>query len=305
MAERKAHARKIVDHIEKEVGLLKLFAGLDLKAAAGYAGAVSKRLASATQGYTRAVSGGAALDAENPPATPQKSVERVRRLWPAPDRLVYGAPMTVKKRFFARADGDGCQGAVRERAAAALGCATIKVATQTHSATCLPVTDPAQDTGEQEADALVTTLPGVGLGVLTADCVPALMWGERPCGTRVVAAAHAGWRGALDGVLESALAAMGARDVRASIGPCITQESYAVSPGFEAPFLAEDPACEKFFAAGRFDLPGYAAFRLARAGVERVCRASADNTFARPDAYYSYRRGARDGRNLSAICIAG
>jgi YfiH family protein len=162
---------------------------------------------------------------------------------------------------------------------------------------------------------MVTAVPGMALGILTADCAPILLADER---ARIVGAAHAGWKGALGGVVESVLTAMerlGAQRsrIKAAIGPCIAQANYEVGPEFRARFLKEDARHESFFvAAGRtdhfhFDLPGFAAGRLASGGVEdvRVLRLC---TYANADNFYSYRRathrGETDyGREISVIML--
>lgn len=169
-----------------------------------------------------------------------------------------------------------------------------------------------------QADAQVTDRPGVVIGILTADCVPVLFAGTAADGRKVVGAAHAGWKGALAGVLESTMASMeklgASRDgICAAIGPCIGQDSYEVGPEFSAPFLAQDPANERFFRPGRreghpmFDIAGYVESRLGAAGIGAVGRIAAD-TCAEPEQFFSYRRkthaGEPDyGRQLSAITI--
>lgn len=160
-----------------------------------------------------------------------------------------------------------------------------------------------------EADGMVSDRPGLLLGIVTADCAPVLL--ADPV-AEVIGAAHAGWRGALGGVLESTLEAMialGARlaDIRAAIGPAIAQPSYEVDDAFRAAFTDED---ERFFAGGRpghwqFDLPAYVARRLGTAGVERI-EDLAQDTYAQPDRFHSYRRATHrgektDGRQLSVI----
>jgi YfiH family protein len=168
--------------------------------------------------------------------------------------------------------------------------------------------------GAPKADALVTDRPGVVLGVLAADCAPVLLADPK---AQVIGAAHAGWKGALGGVVEAAIAAMerlGARRerLRAAIGPCIGRESYEVGPEFPAPFLAQDEANGAFFRtaprAGHFlfDLAEYLVRRLARAGV--AVSATGHDTLAGTDDFFSYRRntlnGVRDyGRGLSAIAL--
>ena len=165
-----------------------------------------------------------------------------------------------------------------------------------------------------EADAAITTNPGVTLAIKTADCAPVLFFAHG-----VVGVAHAGWGGALKGVLEAtveAMVAQGAKreDIHAAIGPCIAQKSYEVSVGFEKPFLQEDPYAERFFQSGKaenklmFDLAGYCAFRLARAGVSQV-EITGQDTLALESSYFSHRRGAlrgvpETGRQLSTISLS-
>jgi polyphenol oxidase len=170
-------------------------------------------------------------------------------------------------------------------------------------------------TAAPKADAMVTREPGVALGILTADCAPVLLADPD---ARVIGAAHAGWRGALDGVLEAAVEAMlalgAARGrIRAAIGPCIAQDSYEVGSDFPAPFLARDPADARFFTAGRdgrhqFDLSGYAAMRLRATGCTvEVMRI---DTYAEPELCFSYRRATHRGepdygRQIAAIALTG
>ena len=181
---------------------------------------------------------------------------------------------------------------------------------QVHSARAILVDAPLDDA--PEADALVTATPGLALTVLTADCQPVL-FADRNAG--VVGAAHAGWRGALDGVLEATVELMeqaGARraDIVAVIGPTISQRNYEVGPEFLETFLMDAPENARFFANGegdrlQFDLPGYGLHRLRGAGIghaewTRHC------TYSDAQRFYSYRRSthAREadyGRLLSAI----
>ncbi len=170
--------------------------------------------------------------------------------------------------------------------------------------------------GAPKADGLVTDRPGVVMGVLAADCAPVLL-ADNDAG--VIGAAHAGWKGALGGVVDTTIAAMevlGARRerVRAAVGPCIGRESYEVGPEFPAPFRAQDEANARFFKtaprAGHFifDLAGYLLHRIARAGV--AATATGHDTLSGTDDFFSYRRntlqGVRDyGRGLSAIALRG
>ena len=186
---------------------------------------------------------------------------------------------------------------------------------QIHSARVVAVEQPWRREESPCADGLVTAVPGIALGVLAADCAPILL--HDPV-ARVIGAAHGGWRGALGGVVDATLARMaelGAtrRRIGAAIGPCIAQRSYEVGPEFPQPFVAEDTGNIRFFAPapslGRFlfDLGGYIAHRLARAGITSVEVASHD-TVAEEERFFSYRRarlrGERSyGRGLSAIVL--
>ena len=185
---------------------------------------------------------------------------------------------------------------------------------QVHSATAIPVTEPFPDDARPKADALVTDRPGLALGILTADCTPVL-FADPQAG--VIGAAHAGWKGALAGVVESTLAAMetlgAARaNVVAAIGPTIARKSYEVDEGFLRRFLEDDPEHERFFAAGRpghhqFDLEGFVVARLAAAGVTRVEALGLD-TYSDPERFYSFRRATHRGepdygRQISLIAL--
>lgn len=207
----------------------------------------------------------------------------------------------------------------RKRAAEVLGVSADRLLTlyQIHSAACQSVSGPWPGGKAPEADALVTATPGLAIGVLTADCAPVLFAGEG-AGGPVIGAAHAGWKGAVSGILESTVAAMkdlGARadSIRACIGPCIRRESYEVSQDFLAPFLEQDAENDRFFAPGKalglfqFDLAAYVAHRLTLAGVEPVYDTGGD-TCAEESRFFSFRRatlrGEGDyGRELSAVVI--
>jgi YfiH family protein len=202
----------------------------------------------------------------------------------------------------------------RARVAAHLGARKLVSAYQVHGTTAL-VADDRWPAERPKADAMVTATPGVALGVLTADCAPILLADPE---ARVVGAAHAGWRGALAGIAEAALEAMqglGAdrRRIRAAVGPCIGAAAYEVGPEFEAEFLREDQANARFFsrtgaqARPRFDLSGYVAHRLERAGLADV-RAAQACCFTREADFFSYRRsrvlGEPDyGRQIAAIVL--
>ncbi|MDW3117682.1 MAG: peptidoglycan editing factor PgeF [Roseovarius pacificus] len=200
----------------------------------------------------------------------------------------------------------------RARVAEALGVSPDHLVTvhQVHSADAVTIDGPLSE--RPRADALVTATPGVALAVLTADCQPVL-FADPQAG--VIGAAHAGWRGALDGVLEATLDAMEAlgaarENITAVIGPSISQRAYEVGPEFLDDFIAEDPANSRFFANGEgdrymFDLPAYGLHRLRRAGVGQA-EWTRHCTYSDPARFFSYRRTthakeADYGRMISAI----
>jgi len=243
----------------------------------------------------------------------------------------------IRHAFFTRAGGvstgvyDSLNGGVgsrdvaanvtenRARMAAALGVKPFRLLTayQTHSPDVVIVEAPWTAENRPRADAIVTRMHALAIGVTTADCGPVLLVEPR---ARVIGAAHAGWRGALTGVVEATVEAMerlgAARDqIRAAIGPMIRQSSYEVGPDLLARFRADDPQSHRFFSpAARdghalFDLGGYVAARLKRAGVGCVedlglC------TYADAARFYSYRRTAHRaeadyGRHVNAIALTG
>ena len=181
---------------------------------------------------------------------------------------------------------------------------------QVHSAAAVAGTAPLAI--RPQADALVTATPGLGLAVLTADCQPVLFADPK---ARVIGAAHAGWRGAKEGVLEATLTAMEALGARrgaiaAVIGPCISQAAYEVGQEFFENFTDDDPETRRFFVGGKgdrmlFDLPGYGLWRLREAGVAHA-EWTRHCTYADPARFFSYRRtthaGEADyGRLISVI----
>jgi len=187
---------------------------------------------------------------------------------------------------------------------------------QIHSATALTVTEPWSDADRPKADALVTNRPGLLLGVLTADCAPVLFHDAQ---AGVIGAAHAGWRGAIDGVTDSTIAAMVALGasvdrIAAVVGPCIQQPSYEVDDAFEANFVMAETLNARFFQTGReghawFDLSGYVVARLLAAGVKNAARLDED-TYTQADRFYSFRRATHRGepgygRQISLIGLRG
>ncbi len=201
----------------------------------------------------------------------------------------------------------------RERVAAAMEVAPARLLSlhQVHS-TDVVVAGAAGWAERPRADAAVSATRGLALGILTADCAPVLLH-DPDAG--VIGAAHAGWRGALEGVVEATLAAMerlGARtaSVRAAVGPTISQRAYEVGPEFFDRFRDEAAGYERFFAPGqgdrlRFDLPGFVVERLRAAGVAKAGWVGAC-TYSEPDRFFSYRRSTRArepdyGRLISVI----
>jgi len=235
-----------------------------------------------------------------------------------------GLPL-IRHAFFTRKDGNGGfyvqenpveVGESRARMADYLHVAPQNLinAHQIHSPDVITVNE-IWSSNYPKSDALVTDKTGIALGILTADCVPVLF---ADADARVIGAAHAGWRGAISGVLENTIAAMeklGAqrRAIHAALGPCIWQNSYEVSAEFLAPFLAENAENEKFFRSAfksghfMFDLPAYVEHKLCRLGVASVQSSPAD-TFADPEMFYSHRyctlrHEKRTGNLLSAIVL--
>ncbi|KJZ19755.1 peptidoglycan editing factor PgeF [Loktanella sp. S4079] len=183
---------------------------------------------------------------------------------------------------------------------------------QIHSADTVVIdSSPAQ---AHKADALVTATPGIALSILTADCQPVL-FADPDAG--VIGAAHAGWKGALNGILETTIENMkslGARidNIHAVIGPCISQHAYEVGPDFRETFINHDPKFDRFFVNGQedrfhFDLPTFGLTKLREAGVTKAAWTQ-NCTYSDPDRFYSYRRTVHQkeadyGRLIAAISL--
>ncbi|MCC7345839.1 MAG: peptidoglycan editing factor PgeF [Variibacter sp.] len=207
----------------------------------------------------------------------------------------------------------------RARMAQALGVAPERFVTcyQVHSPRVIVAETPWAREDAPQADAVVTRVPGLAVGATTADCGPVL-FADAEAG--VIGASHAGWKGALTGILEATLVAMeglGARRERihAALGPMIRQRNYEVGPEFRQRFCEAAPADARFFApAAReghalFDLAGYIAMRLAAAGLTRI-EDLGHCTYADPEQFYSYRRATHRrepdyGRHVNAIALSG
>ena len=207
----------------------------------------------------------------------------------------------------------------RARMAAALGVNADRLLTafQIHSPDVIVAQEPWTRETRPRADAIVTRVPHLAIGVSTADCGP-LLFADSEAG--VIGAAHAGWRGALSGIIEATVAAMerlGARRARvaAALGPTIRQSNYEVGPEFVERFLAADPTKNmRYFQPSQredhamFDLCGYIAQRVEQTGVTQyedlgLC------TYEEPERFYSYRRSThRDepdyGRHINAIALS-
>jgi len=206
----------------------------------------------------------------------------------------------------------------RARAMRAIGAdpASLSGLFQVHGVEVATVTAPFAHGDRPRADGAVTDRPGVTLGIVTADCGPVLLADPR---AGVVGACHAGWRGALSGVLEATIAAMerlGARrdGIAAALGPCIRQASYEVGPDLRDALLAADPDGDRFLVPGRrdghwrFDMAALILARLRAAGV--AAEALPNDTLAEEDLFFSHRRrtlegGGPIGHQLSAIALPG
>jgi YfiH family protein len=204
----------------------------------------------------------------------------------------------------------------RRRAAGAVGAALGNLIglTQVHGPDVVRVETPWRPGEGPRADAAVTNTPGIAIGIVTADCAPVL-FADAEAG--VVGGAHAGWRGALSGVLEATLSAMEAlgadrRRIAAAVGPCIGQASYEVAADLRDAVLARDPEDARFFADGRperwqFDLAGYCAARLRAAGTGTVEALFLD-TLSDEARFFSHRRrtlagGGVIGHQMSIITL--
>lgn len=192
----------------------------------------------------------------------------------------------------------------------------ILMLNQVHGSEVVIVDAPEKIYGNQylpKADAIVTNLPNVALGLFTADCAPILFFDEEK---KIIAAAHAGWRGASLGVIETTIAAMkklGAKNIKAKIGPMIAQKSYEVSQDFFDDFLRENLANKSFFLSSTkpdkhlFNLPAYIEKKLRASEVAEI-EISEIDTYEKEGEFFSFRRSTHRkendcGRNVSIICL--
>ncbi len=238
--------------------------------------------------------------------------------------MIRAASLAVAHAFFDRAAGDCGLGsgqdptiaAANRRAAAdaVLSGAPLATVHQVHSPTAVIVSAAVPDERRPHADALATATPGLTIGIVTADCAPVL-FADVEAG--VIAAAHAGWRGAVGGVTDQAIAAMlslGARidRIAVAIGPTIARASYEVDRAFAERLIADDGGNDRFLCDGahgepHFDLEAYLVARLAEAGIRRI-EALGIDTYPAANDYFSYRRATHlaeptYGRQLSLIAL--
>lgn len=203
------------------------------------------------------------------------------------------------------------------RVAQHLGCTVEKIFVlhQTHSSIVIPVLSNEPFLKTPYGDALVTNTSGVFLGIKTADCAPVLFADEK---NSVIGACHAGWRGAVGGVIENTLNAMleiGAEidSISAVVGPCISLKSYEVGDDMKQEFLQSDSSSDLFFVPTEnqkyhFDLPGYVVSRLKKFGIKSAewCE---EDTYSQQDLYFSHRysskQGHECGRQISVIGLRG
>lgn len=199
----------------------------------------------------------------------------------------------------------------RRRIANSLGFEVHNLITvkQTHSSNVIVVDAPFK-VALPEADALITSTPGLLVGVITADCVPILLSTTKG---DMVAAVHAGWKGAASGIVENTVQKMkdlGAKDIVAALGPCIWQENYEVSQEFYDQFANTCSFAPSFFQVGsrphhwQFDLPGYVISRLKSAGVQMI-QPSMDNTYTDPERFFSCRRATHLGEPTFGDAFSG
>lgn len=189
---------------------------------------------------------------------------------------------------------------------------------QIHSAEVITITQPWQQYNAPRADAMVTKIPGIALGILTADCAPVLL-ADTTAG--IIGAAHAGWKGAVAGVIPNTIAAMRElgslpENIIAALGPCIAQESYQVDVTFHSDFLSRNKGYEQFFTRDMqspshyyFDLKSFVAAQLQAVGVTTIDVFS-NNTYIEESEFFSYRRATHRneqdyGRQISAIVLTG
>lgn len=221
---------------------------------------------------------------------------------------------------YGRQDNESNVTVNRELIASAIGLAdenrNLITVSQAHGSECLYVGDATDDIKAQQADALVTDQSRLAITILTADCVPVLFKGHKEDGSLVIGAAHAGWRGAIGGVLQSTIKAMkdlGAIEISGTVGPCIGASSYEVGHEFREEFITEHQDNTQFFVPSKnhghhmFDIAGYVKEQLAKQAITKIDDVSED-TYRLTDKYFSHRRACHEdledtGRQASVIMI--
>ena len=205
----------------------------------------------------------------------------------------------------------------RAKAMAALSLPSDALITclQTHSSEAITITNNNRNQSVYVGDGLITNIPKVALGILTADCSPVLFSDAK---NSIIGAAHAGWKGAVGGILESTISGMrqqGAQvdEISCAIGPTIGPLSYEVGPEFPKTFIESDSSNVKYFRPSKqknhfmFDLPSFIESRLSKIGIKKIFQLGCD-TYQDPKNFYSYRRSCHKdeedyGRLLSTIVI--
>ncbi|ACE06467.1 hypothetical protein Aasi_1128 [Candidatus Amoebophilus asiaticus 5a2] len=188
----------------------------------------------------------------------------------------------------------------------------LRILDQIHSASVITIHNKEKTTSCLQADALVTSLSGILLGIRTADCVPILFFDSK---NKVIAAAHAGWKGTVAGVIENTILAMqnlGAEvpNILTSIGPCIQQSFYEIDQAFYGGIVEQNNSYERFFIRSKqadhymFDLPGYCVEKLQQVGVKTIDNLEID-TYSNPNILFSFRRAAHENKNSSKRAECG
>lgn len=177
---------------------------------------------------------------------------------------------------------------------------------QVHSSEVITITKEEKDTKHLKADAIVTNLSNVLLGIKTADCVPILFYDPQ---ANIIGAAHSGWKGAISGIIDNTLLSMqnlGASisNIICAIGPCIQQISYEVDNNFYTNFVTHNPTNRQYFIPSKntnhfmFNLPAYCANRLENLGIQNIDNLTID-TYSNPDMLFSYRRATHEAAGIN------
>ncbi|OJW73593.1 MAG: hypothetical protein BGO68_03080 [Candidatus Amoebophilus sp. 36-38] len=188
----------------------------------------------------------------------------------------------------------------------------LRMLDQVHSASVITIKNKTQTTSHLQADALVTKLPNLLLGVKTADCIPILLFDVK---NKIIAVAHAGWKGAVSEIIDHTILAMqnlGAEisHIVTALGPCIQQKSYEVDQAFYNKFIEHDALNKQFFINAKkiahymFDLPRYCVNKLKQIGIQTIDNLDID-TYSNPDTLFSFRRATHENKNPEATVECG